>query len=793
MASRFWVGGTGTWDAADTTHWSATSGGAGGASVPTSSDNVFFNASSGGGTATIGSGVNVFSLSLDFTGYTGTLSHPNSSNLFVYDSLTMSSGMTYAPSNVSGTQIYLFSSTGTHTITTNGIRLSKLYIGTTGGGGSATYNMQSALSIGNLSINSGTFNTNNYGVTLSGDTGFSQFISTGSTGGSMATVNLGTSTINVIASGFGGAATVGLNSSGSRTVNVNGSSATFNLSIGGSGGPQSQFYVSSSGYIGTVNVNSTAQPLSFSNFADTKITNFNLNNAGNASGVQFKSGSTTSISNWTNNGSAGSANTITSLTPGSQATVVNTGSGSFTLNYVNVKDINASGAWVKGTGFVDSGNNQGFATLMTKTQSVTANISPQIPLTDTFDSNSLSSNWTPEGTVAEIVNQNQRIEISHTAVSEYNTLATTTTYNLTGRNASVQLVDAGNQSLVSHEAIYGMRLDASNSIWITVTGGTIRPYKKVAGTRTGIVPAITYSPTNHKWLRIRETAGTTYFETSANRVTWNVLASTANPFSMTSVSPYMQAGNYNNEATGSYAYFDNFNTAPTVSYTQTVKAAIAKKLTTTQTSISRVAIKPTKQQSAKARIGAANTQIQQMTARIANVKSMLQTSGARVSQTYTLQTSTIARIANTPTKTQPAKATLQMTAHAYQTAKAALVDSEEILKRYDYKVYDGSTYLGLLPSVTSEYSHAHEINTVGSQISIVVAQSSDISGYSAYQNVQDEAGDNIQDENSDPILSEGYPGIIGIEGGASKLIKTGNRVKVIEYSSYYPMGKTMIC
>ena len=47
MADRFWVGGTGTWDASSTTNWSATTGGAGGASVPTSADTVTFNASSG--------------------------------------------------------------------------------------------------------------------------------------------------------------------------------------------------------------------------------------------------------------------------------------------------------------------------------------------------------------------------------------------------------------------------------------------------------------------------------------------------------------------------------------------------------------------------------------------------------------------------------------------------------------------------------------------------------------------------------------------------------------------------
>ena len=54
MAARFWVGGTGTWDASDTTHWAATSGGAGGASVPTTNDTVTFDGSSGGGTCTLG-------------------------------------------------------------------------------------------------------------------------------------------------------------------------------------------------------------------------------------------------------------------------------------------------------------------------------------------------------------------------------------------------------------------------------------------------------------------------------------------------------------------------------------------------------------------------------------------------------------------------------------------------------------------------------------------------------------------------------------------------------------------
>jgi hypothetical protein len=70
MADRYWVaGGTGNYNS--TTNWSATSGGASGASVPVAADNVFFNASSGVGTATINAVSNCRDLNL--TGFTGTI------------------------------------------------------------------------------------------------------------------------------------------------------------------------------------------------------------------------------------------------------------------------------------------------------------------------------------------------------------------------------------------------------------------------------------------------------------------------------------------------------------------------------------------------------------------------------------------------------------------------------------------------------------------------------------------------------------------------------------------------
>jgi len=78
MASRFWVGGTGTWNGSSTTNWAATSGGAGGQSVPGSADTVTFDASSGGGVVTVNTNFNITSLTMG--AFTGTLDFSANNN-----------------------------------------------------------------------------------------------------------------------------------------------------------------------------------------------------------------------------------------------------------------------------------------------------------------------------------------------------------------------------------------------------------------------------------------------------------------------------------------------------------------------------------------------------------------------------------------------------------------------------------------------------------------------------------------------------------------------------------------
>jgi hypothetical protein len=91
MPNRFFVpGGNNRWNSNDTTNWSATSGGPGGASVPTSSDDVFINASSG-------TAINFFvgfCRSINCTGFTGQLAWQlGSSPLYVYGDVNFPSSM----------------------------------------------------------------------------------------------------------------------------------------------------------------------------------------------------------------------------------------------------------------------------------------------------------------------------------------------------------------------------------------------------------------------------------------------------------------------------------------------------------------------------------------------------------------------------------------------------------------------------------------------------------------------------------------------------------------------------
>lgn len=154
MADRYWVGGTANWDGTAGTKWATTSGSAGGASVPTTADDVFFDASSTG-TCTIATG-NTGAKSINCTGFTGTITGTEA--ISVAGSITLVAGQTY-------THTGTVTLTGTGTLTTAG----KTFSGVTVNGSGITVTLGDALNIGIrvLTITQGTFTTSgsNYNVT----------------------------------------------------------------------------------------------------------------------------------------------------------------------------------------------------------------------------------------------------------------------------------------------------------------------------------------------------------------------------------------------------------------------------------------------------------------------------------------------------------------------------------------------------------------------------------------------------------------------------------------------------
>lgn len=165
MADRYWVGGTGTWDGTSTTNWSASSGGASGASVPTAADNVFFDANSNTGTGaftvTMATSPRVCN-DITISGLDGAMTLAGSAI-----GLTVSGSLSFPATNFTptytGTTTFSTANTG-KTITSNGVAFpgSITFIG----GGA--WQLQDALTtpaINAVTLTSGSLDLNNKTLT----------------------------------------------------------------------------------------------------------------------------------------------------------------------------------------------------------------------------------------------------------------------------------------------------------------------------------------------------------------------------------------------------------------------------------------------------------------------------------------------------------------------------------------------------------------------------------------------------------------------------------------------------
>jgi len=269
MADRYWILGTGTWDSTSTTNWSATSGGVGGASVPTAADNVYFDANSNvlatAFTVTMANSPRVCN---DFTasGLDGTMTLAGTSI-----GLTVSGSLTFQATNFTRTYtgVTTFNATTTgKTITTNGVAFGAgITFDGVGGGwtlGSAltttgatttTTLTNGTLDLQSYTLSTGRFSSTNSNTrTIAFGTGQISCTGTGSVWTTSTITGLtttGTQVVDVTSTGsIAITVNVGTTLSEANSISFNFTGGTYALSWGGSSSAVRN--LNFTGYAGTV-------------------------------------------------------------------------------------------------------------------------------------------------------------------------------------------------------------------------------------------------------------------------------------------------------------------------------------------------------------------------------------------------------------------------------------------------------------------------------------------------------------------------------------------------------------
>lgn len=358
MAARFWVGGTGPWNSTSTANWSATSGGAAGASAPTSGDNVTFDANSGTGTCT----ADATATCSQCTFGTATVPLVFSGSATFADNLIFTlgaidlGGNTFTlgriTSNVSNTRSIAFGATGVINLTVSGT--SVLNFATATGlscTGSRTVNLTYSGSVGTRSVSFG----NTAGATES------NVLDVNITAGTdTVSIGAGSSFRNRDDTGFAGTlSNAAVTIYGSRTFAAGAtySAGTGTLTMGATSGVKT---ITTAGKTldFPISINAPGATVRFADALTQGSTRAFTLTAGT---LELKEGVTSTVGAFATSG--GTAKNLRSALSGSRATL-SQASGTVNVSGLTIRDIaTAGGATFNAlvtAGNVDAGNNLGW-------------------------------------------------------------------------------------------------------------------------------------------------------------------------------------------------------------------------------------------------------------------------------------------------------------------------------------------------------------------------------------------------------------------------------------------------
>ena len=188
-------------------------------------------------------------------------------------------------------------------------------------------------------------------------------------------------------------------------------------------------------------------------------------------------------------------------------------------------------------------------------------------LFDNFNDSSIdTARWVPfryPGPFSERMREvNGRFELTPQSggAGNHSGIHSATAYDLTDSSAHVELVQPLRAATAAHTMF--VVFDSNNSVYFTVEGGYLQGWQNVSGAHTRLART-PYDPAAHRWLRLRESAGTTFWETSFEGRAWAVLFSKPNPIDLIAVSIKLEARLDGNVPAPGVAIFDNLNVLDT--------------------------------------------------------------------------------------------------------------------------------------------------------------------------------------------------------------------------------------
>ena len=174
------------------------------------------------------------------------------------------------------------------------------------------------------------------------------------------------------------------------------------------------------------------------------------------------------------------------------------------------------------------------------------------------------ANWDPSVPVLE---QNGRLEITphaNTSGGHYNGYVSVSTWDLTNQQASVDVVQTTDSGGFA-DTVLAVGNDSNNWYRFVFEHGQLYFQDKINGVKSGAsFTGITYSPTQHRFWRIRHDQATDqmFFETSPDRLSWTVQRSLARVIPITALKVELDAGTPQFDGFPGTAIFDDFILAP---------------------------------------------------------------------------------------------------------------------------------------------------------------------------------------------------------------------------------------